>query len=200
MFPASDRSRLALVSMLRRVLRCRAVRPRDVTDDGAVSFAPVSSADVDALRSFLRAVDLTLAGLDEPAVTIWLDRDADSEIIGSTGFELSNDRQHALIRSVAVAPGHRAAGAGSRLARYAMDQARSMGATRAWLFSRRSGPFWQQLGFANADKYELAAALPETHQVRLFVESGQLEREVAWSRPLGEDARRGIRMRPAFEL
>jgi len=154
-----------------------------------VSFAPVSFDEVDALREFLRDVDLTLAGLDEPTISIWLERDADSEIIGSTGFELSNDRKHALIRSVAVAPQHRAAGAGSRLARYAMGQAYAVGATRAWLFSRRSGPFWQQLGFTSADKYELAAALPETHQVRLFVESGQLEREVAWSRSLGDEDR-----------
>lgn len=154
-----------------------------------MSFAPVSAKDVDALRGFLRDVDLTLAGLDEPAVNIWIERDADGEIVGSTGFELSNDRTHALIRSVAVTPQHRAAGAGSRLARHALDRAYAMGATRAWLFSRRSGPFWQQLGFARADKYELAAALPETHQVRLFVESGQLEREVAWSRSLGDDPR-----------
>jgi N-acetylglutamate synthase-like GNAT family acetyltransferase len=156
-----------------------------------MSFTPVSLNDVDALRGFLRDVDLTLAGLDEPAVNIWVEHDADGEIVGSTGFELSNDRKHALIRSVAVAPQQRAAGAGSRLARHAMDQAYAMGATRAWLFSRRSGPFWQQLGFASADKYELAAALPETHQVRLFVESGQLEREVAWSRSLEDGARRG---------
>lgn len=151
-----------------------------------MSFAPVSSNEVEALRGFLRDVDLTLAGLDEPTVSIWVERDANSEIVGSTGFELSNDRKHALIRSVAVASQYRAAGAGSRLARYAMDQACAMGATRAWLFSRRSGPFWQQLGFQSADKHELAEALPETYQVRLFVESGQLEREVAWSRSLGE--------------
>jgi N-acetylglutamate synthase-like GNAT family acetyltransferase len=154
-----------------------------------VSFAYVSLSDVDGLRGFLRDVDLTLAGLDEPTVQIWVDRNSDGEIIGSTGFELSMDRKHALIRSVAVAPQHRSAGAGSRLARHAMDQAYAMGATRAWLFSRRSGPFWQKLGFTSADKYELAAALPETHQVRLFVESGQLEREVAWSMAFGAGAR-----------
>lgn len=107
-----------------------------------MSFTPVSLNDVDALRGFLRDVDLTLAGLEEPAVNIWVERDADSEIVGSTGLELSADRKHALIRSVAVAPQYRSAGAGSRLARYAMDRAYEMGATRAWLFSRRSGPFW----------------------------------------------------------
>jgi N-acetylglutamate synthase-like GNAT family acetyltransferase len=157
-------------------------------DNRVMSLAPVSLNDVDELRGFLRDVDLTLAGLDEPAVKIWIERDADNEIIGSTGFELSTDRKHALIRSVAVKPQHRAAGAGARLARHALAQAYAMGATRAWLFSRRSGPFWQQLGFTSADKHELAAALPETHQVRLFVETGQLEREVAWSRCLRDDA------------
>ena len=154
-----------------------------------MSFARVSLNDVDDLRGFLRDVDLTLAGLDEPTVQLWVERNANGEIVGSTGFELSEDHKHALVRSVAVAPQHRTAGAGSRLARYAMDQAHAAGATRAWLFSRRSGPFWQKLGFTSADRNELAAALPEAHQVRLFVESGQLEREVAWSQPLGDDAR-----------
>jgi N-acetylglutamate synthase-like GNAT family acetyltransferase len=153
-----------------------------------MSFAPVSLNDVDELRGFLRDVDLTLASPDERAINIWVERDAVGEIVGSTGFELSNDRKHALIRSLAVAPQHRAAGAGSRLAHHAMAHAYAMGATRAWLFSRRSGPFWQQLGFTSADKHKLAAALPESHQVRLFVETGQLEREIAWSRSLGADA------------
>jgi len=149
-----------------------------------MGFERVSGVDVDELRGFLHQVDLTLAGLGEPTVQLWIERDDSGEIIGSTGFELSADHRHALIRSVAVAPGHRTAGAGSRLARHAMDQARTAGAARAWLFSRRSGPFWQKLGFTSADRDELAAALSETHQVRLFVASGQLEREVAWSQAL----------------
>jgi N-acetylglutamate synthase-like GNAT family acetyltransferase len=148
----------------------------------------VSPNDVEDLRGFLRDVDLTLAGLDEPTVQLWVERNPDGEVVGSTGFELSADHQHALIRSVAVAPDHRAAGAGSRLALHALNRARAAGATRAWLFSRRSGPFWQKLGFVSADRNELAAALPEAHQVRLFVETGQLEREVAWSRTLGGQA------------
>ena len=144
----------------------------------------MSANDVDDVRDFLQTVDLTLAGLGEPAVQLWVERDDSGEIIGSTGFELSSDGRHALIRSVAVAPQHRTAGAGSRLARYAMEQARAAGASQAWLFSRRSGPFWQKLGFESADRRELAAALADAHQVRLFVASGQLEREVAWSRTL----------------
>ena len=145
---------------------------------------PVSPADVDDLRAFLVEADLTLAGLDDPAVRLWIERDAAGTIVGSTGFELSVDGAHALLRSVAVARSQRTAGAGTRLAVHALTEAASAGATRAWLFSRRSGPFWQTLGFSPADRDALAAALAGTHQLRLFAATGQLAREVAWSRPL----------------
>lgn len=145
----------------------------------------VEKADVAALVEFLRDVDLTLSGLDAASVRLWIQCDDDGRVIGSTGYELSEDGCHALIRSVAVGPSRRAAGTGTELARFALDRAVEEGATDAWLFSRRSGPFWQGLGFAPADRAELAAALAGTHQVRLFVESGQLEREVAWHRTLG---------------
>ncbi|WP_243076056.1 GNAT family N-acetyltransferase [Microbacterium sp. SS28] len=155
----------------------------------------VSADDVEALQAFLHEADLTVAGLDAPTVRLWVERGEDGAIVGSTGFELSADHRHALIRSVAVAPPLRRAGAGVRLARYALAQAHAAGADRAWLFSRRSGPFWQQLGFTPADRDELASVLPLAHQVRLFTVSGQLEREVAWSRALdgvrGQPDRRG---------
>ncbi|WP_327437450.1 MULTISPECIES: GNAT family N-acetyltransferase [unclassified Rathayibacter] len=144
----------------------------------------VTPADIHSLRAFLTEADLTLAGLDDPAVRLWTDRGADGAIVGSTGFELSADGAHALIRSVAVAGGRREAGTGSRLATHALEAAAASGATRAWLFSRRSGPFWQKLGFEAADREALAAALPDAHQVRLFRATGQLDREVAWSRGL----------------
>ena len=151
-----------------------------------VSFEPVAPIHVNVLRDFLSEVDLTLAGLDDPAVRLWIERDVDGRIIGSTGYELSSDRMNALVRSVAVAPAHRTAGAGTRLAKFALMDAACCGATRAWQFSRRSGPFWQKLGFQAADREELALVLPHANQVRLFTESGQLEREIAWSRPLDD--------------
>jgi N-acetylglutamate synthase-like GNAT family acetyltransferase len=125
-----------------------------------------------------------VAGLDEPTVRLWIDRDDDGMAVGSTGFESSADGVHVLIRSVAFAPQHRGSGAGTRLARFAIERATEAGAERAWLFSRRSGPFWQSLGFTSADRQALATALPDTHQVRLFRRTGQLEHEVAWSRRL----------------
>jgi N-acetylglutamate synthase-like GNAT family acetyltransferase len=140
--------------------------------------------DITDLTDFLRTADLTLSGLDSATVSIWIERDGSGEIVASTGFELSDDRQHALIRSVAVRHSAQRSGEGTRLARFALARAAESGAQRAWLFSRRSGPFWQKLGFQSADRDDLVHALGGTHQVRLFLESGQLDREVAWSRPL----------------
>ena len=144
----------------------------------------VSAGDVEGLTGFLREADLTLSGLESPAVRLWVERGADGELVGSTGYELSADKRHALIRSVAVSPSRRSAGKGSELALFALERAAEEGAATAWLFSRRSGPFWQSLGFAPADKYELAAVLSQAQQVRLFRQTGQLDREVAWSRPV----------------
>ncbi|PPF26256.1 MULTISPECIES: GNAT family N-acetyltransferase [unclassified Rathayibacter] len=141
-------------------------------------------AEVASLRDFLAESDLTLSGLDAPNVRLWIERDDDGTVVGSTGFELSEDGGHALIRSVAVIPGRRQSGTGTRLATHALTQAAAEGARHAWLFSRRSGPFWQRLGFTPADRDDLATLLATTHQVQLFQKTGQLDREVAWSRPL----------------
>ncbi|WP_022886537.1 GNAT family N-acetyltransferase [Glaciibacter superstes] len=140
--------------------------------------------DITDVTEFLRHVDLTLSGLDSPTVQIWIERDAAGEIVASTGFELSDDREHVLIRSVAVHHSAQRAGEGTTLALFALARAMEYGAQQAWLFSRRSGLFWQKLGFEPASRDELAHALASTHQVRLFVESGQLDREVAWTRSL----------------
>ncbi|WP_349307144.1 GNAT family N-acetyltransferase [Arthrobacter sp. H35-D1] len=144
-----------------------------------------AAADMDDISAFLHIADLTLSGLDSPSVQLWIARDKKSgEIFATTGYEASNNGTHALIRSVAVGPSLRGAGIGQELAQFAMDRAADDGAERAWLFSRRSGPFWQKIGFTAADTHDLALVLASTHQVQLFSETGQLRREVAWSRRL----------------
>ncbi|RHA43114.1 GNAT family N-acetyltransferase [Cellulomonas rhizosphaerae] len=140
--------------------------------------------DVDDVRALLAASDLTISGLGEPGVHLWLARDETGVVVASTGYEASDDRRDVLVRSVAVDPVLRGRGLGLGLAQWALARAGESGATRAWLFSRRSGPFWQRTGFEPADRDELARRLATTHQVRQFVATGQLGREVAWTRPL----------------
>lgn len=149
----------------------------------ALDLTRVAREELAALTGFLSEADLTVSGLDAPSVRLWVERDGE-DIVGSTGYELCGE--HALIRSVAVREGGRRAGRGSALARFALDAAAAEGATRAWLFSRRSGPFWRVLGFTPADRDALAAVLADTQQVQLFARTGQLQREVAWSMRLTE--------------
>jgi hypothetical protein len=135
-----------------------------------VTFQRVSPTDIDVLRQFLTEADLTLAGLDAPTVRLWVQRDGTGAIIGSTGYEASAEGHHALIRSVAVARGHRSAGAGSRLAMHATEP---------------TMPGYSLVDPVQpAERDALARVLSETHQVQLFEQTGQLGREVAWSRPL----------------
>ncbi|SKC46584.1 Acetyltransferase (GNAT) family protein [Krasilnikoviella flava] len=138
------------------------------------------SREIPDLTDFLCGADLTVAGLDAPAVRLWARRDG-AGIAASAGIELSADGRHALIRSTAVRPDLRGRGAGLAAATFAVDRARDAGASTAWLFSRRSGPFWERLGFARSTTGALAAALPDAQQVRLFRRTGQLDGEVAWS-------------------
>ncbi|MET7303089.1 GNAT family N-acetyltransferase [Embleya sp. NPDC005575] len=152
------------------------------------ALVPLAPADLPDLHDFLVRADLTLSGLDAAGVRLWLLRDGGGRVCGSTGYELSATGDHALIRSVAVDREARGRGLGLELAHFALDHAAAAGARRAWLFSRRSGPFWQRLGFEPADRTRLASFLADTHQVTLFRASGQLDREVAWSRDLGRGA------------
>ncbi|ALO67060.1 acetyltransferase [Arthrobacter alpinus] len=150
-----------------------------------IKLARATDTDLTEISEFLRIADLTLSGLDSATVHLWILRDQTSgHIAAMTGYESSDDGNHVLIRSVAVDPELRGAGIGLEIAQFAMETAAAAGAKRAWLFSRRSGPFWQKLGFSPADTNDLAAALALTHQVKLFTETGQLRREVAWSRQL----------------
>jgi hypothetical protein len=71
---------------------------------------PFSDSDAITLTEFLRSVDLTVSGIGEPELRLWLELDKNGRIVGSTGFEL--DGSDALPRSVAVHPSLRGSGRG----------------------------------------------------------------------------------------
>jgi N-acetylglutamate synthase-like GNAT family acetyltransferase len=143
---------------------------------------PVSRGDAFELTEFLQAADLSVDGIGQSEVHLWIDLDADGRIVGSTGFEL--DGQDALLRGIAVHPALLETGRRTELARFALDRATSIGATRAWLLGRRAGSLWQDLGFETANIADLEEALGATHPVRALAASSQLAYQTAWSRPL----------------
>jgi N-acetylglutamate synthase-like GNAT family acetyltransferase len=137
--------------------------------------------DTDSIRACLLACDLTLAGVGSAELHLSVLETRAGQTVGVTGYESAGP--HALIRSVAVAPSLRGNGLGVMLAEVAFEQAAAAGAEQLWLFSRRGGAFWQRLGFRLTPTDGLVAALPHTWQVSDFAESGQLAREIAWTRP-----------------
>lgn len=143
---------------------------------------PAARGDISELTAFLHAADLTSVGLDDPDLHLWIDLDPDGRIVATTGFELVDSA--VLLRSLAVTPLLRGAGRGTWLVRFALDRAIDFGATRAWLFSRSSGPFWQSMGFEPAATEDLVAAVGSTQQVLAFTVTGQLDDEQAWTRAL----------------
>lgn len=145
---------------------------------------PLTPADAPDLLRFLARADLTGSGLRDPAVRLWVLRDAAGRVQGSAGYELSEDGRQALIRSVAVDASRRGEGLGLRLAGFTLERAAEEGARQAWLFSRHRGPFWRRLGFEPVDRDALVRVLAGTHQVRLFQNTGQMQHEVAWRRSL----------------
>lgn len=96
----------------------------------SMDLEPCRAEHVPALTAFLSEVDLTLSGLDVPSVRLWVERDELGAIVGSTGYEISDEGQHALIRSVAVSPAQRSRGRGSDLARFALARASLEGRPR----------------------------------------------------------------------
>ena len=143
---------------------------------------PVSRGDAFEVTEFLRAAELSVDGIGQPEVHLWVDLDSDGRIVGSTGFEL--DGQDALLRGIAVHSSLAETGRRTELARFALDRATSIGATRAWLLGRRAGSLWQDLGFEPAHIADLEEALASTHPVRSLAASSQLAYQTAWSRPL----------------
>ncbi|KAA0089267.1 GNAT family N-acetyltransferase [Paraburkholderia sp. T12-10] len=126
-----------------------------------------TAADLDGIRTLLDtcglpASDLTAQSLDGFYVAV-----RDAEIVGVAGLEPAGDA--ALLRSVAVQPGLRASGLGTRLsnASIALAQARSLGALYLIPNDEVAQLFFARRGFTRIERNdvpEAIRALPEfTH-------------------------------------
>ncbi len=139
-------------------------------------------ADVPAVRACLVASGLSTAGVGADDVRLAVLEDRQGRIVGVTGFE--GGGPDALLRSVAVAPALRRHGLGRMLAEAACERAAALpDVERLWVLDAGSGAFWQRLGFRLVPTTELMAALPHAWQVVALVESGDIERQIAWTRP-----------------
>jgi N-acetylglutamate synthase-like GNAT family acetyltransferase len=139
---------------------------------------PALPQDAEALSSLLEQIDLLSYDVLAPGTRYWLALDKAGALAGCIGMEFG--REAVLLRSVAVRPEVRKQGLGRTLVEFALDQARQSGYRRAYLFSVRSGGYWQRMRFRTVPVEELTEALPSAPQVLRFKDIGKLARETGW--------------------
>lgn len=110
--------------------------------------------------------------------TYWIACEGTGQPIGCIGLE--HDDGASLLRSAAVMPAYQGMGNGIALAQTAIQCARDRGDRSVYLFSSKTGRYWEQFGFIPVSVWELAEALPSTPQVRSGIERGWLSDEIAW--------------------
>jgi N-acetylglutamate synthase-like GNAT family acetyltransferase len=138
--------------------------------------------DVAAWRALLAEASMRTEDLGAPA-GFWLVAHESGALVGGAGLEFAPDA--ALLRSLVVAPALRRRGLGLALADACADEARRRGAAWLYTFSTDAPAFFQAAGFRETTPDEIAAALPEAPQVKLYQRLKWLPTERAFRRDLG---------------
>lgn len=84
------------------------------------------------------------------------------QVVGSIGLERYG--AYALLRSLAVDPGHQGTGLGNALCEAAMQLAAETGIRDVYLITTSAAPFFAKRGFTHADRSLVPAAVQSTAQ------------------------------------
>src|SRR5262245_43167980 len=106
--------------------------------------AAAGPGDLPAVLGLLDDAGLPRAGVTTNFAQFLVAR-AGQEIVGAVGLERYGTG--ALLRSLVVAPSHRARGLGATLARHALEVARANGIERVFLLTITAVEFFRRLGF-----------------------------------------------------
>jgi amino-acid N-acetyltransferase len=121
-----------------------------------ITIEPAGAADKAAVWQLLQACELPTEGLAEhwaAALVAW----QRSAVVGSAALELYGE--YALLRSVAVAAGHRGGGLGVKLAEAALDLARQHGVIEVYLLTETAAEFFPKLGFDAVSRDQVPEAV-----------------------------------------
>jgi N-acetylglutamate synthase-like GNAT family acetyltransferase len=144
-----------------------------------------NALDLAGWRALLAAETLRTEDLGDPQ-GFWLVAHESGALVAGVGAEFEGDS--ALLRSLVVAPALRGGGLGTALVDAVADEARKRGCAWLYCFATGSGKFFGRIGFRETTPDELAAALPNAPQVRLYRRLKWLETEQAFRRDLGAAA------------
>lgn len=110
----------------------------------AVLIRAAQRDDLAAVETLLKSLDLTAAGVREHLHQFLVAVDAGG-VVASAGLEVYG--ASALLRSVAVNPGHRRRGLAKSLVTQLLDQARRSGVREVYLLTTTAEGYFGRLGF-----------------------------------------------------
>jgi len=151
----------------------------------AYTIKQAMDADVALLQQVL-ADNAQSRNISVTSPNLYLYAESNGAVIGLTGVELCHKK--ALIRSTGVLHKYRCNGIASALFQELVQYLRKLGIEQLYLFSKDTGAFWQRHGFKACEIAEVIAELPETPQVKVYMEDGSIWNDIAWQRKINEMA------------
>jgi amino-acid N-acetyltransferase len=127
-------------------------------------FGRLEARQLDDVRRLLDANGLPTSDLDAGALGYFIGAWAGEALVGVVGLQPLG--QCALLRSLAVAGGHRGEGIGSRLCDEAQSLARAGGLTDLYLLTTDAADYFAARGFARHPREQLPPGVQATAQFR----------------------------------
>jgi amino-acid N-acetyltransferase len=112
----------------------------------------LQEADRPAVHALLRSHRLPLEGFDDHHVDALVAKNQ-NVVIGSAAIEIYG--RYGLLRSVAVADGHRGQDVGTQLTRAAIARARELDLSALYLLTETASAFFPRFGFAAVSREQI---------------------------------------------
>jgi N-acetylglutamate synthase-like GNAT family acetyltransferase len=123
----------------------------------SVEIVPARVADLRAVQGLLEGAGLPLEGLTDQFPDAYVIVSRGGELVGVAGVETYGSA--GLLRSVAVAAGHRGAGVGRALVADRLARAAENGQERVFLLTTSAAPYFEAFGFSPISRTLVPASL-----------------------------------------
>lgn len=134
------------------------VLSRNVED---LTFESATLASLGAVLRFLSGSGLPIADVEAHINAFTLAKSG-GDLVGTVGLELHGE--HALLRSLFVAPTHRSKGIGAALAEHAESRAEVEGVRELYLLTTGAAAYFENLGFASVPRDQVPQEIRSTAQ------------------------------------
>mgnify|MGYP001553751130 FL=1 len=136
----------------------------------AVTVSGVRTGEDEAIRSLLKDCGLHTNDLTADSLRHFIVARKGEEVVGVVGLALF--QPHALLRSLAVGPGHRGKGIGAQLAESVERYARMMGVTSIYLLTTTAEHFFSRCEYRKTSRADAPAPLQTTAEFSALCPAG----------------------------